>query len=720
MAIEYIKNSKIFHLYNNDISYVIKIYLGEPCLIHFGKRVHINDDVIKLHSEYPVSFLCQEDGEPPFVSREIIQRECATYGLGDFRYPSLSVEDGVKNNAFNLSYCGYEILETKEVIKGMPSLRGGQSLKIFLQDEDSGLRAELHYTIYEDCNVVARSVKLKNASDSDMNLKRAFSFCMDFDGCDYNATYLYGKHSAEANIEQIRISHGVKTISSTTGTTSHKANPFIALSELGANEESGNVVGVNLIYSGSFSISVEVNHLHKTRLTGGINDFNFDWTLHSDEEFATPEAVICYSDEGFGGMSRQFHYLYKNYLICSKFEKAPCPIVINSWESAFYDFNDEKLYAIIEKAKNTGIDIFVLDDGWFKGRNSDKSSLGDWETDTCKLKHGLKGIVEKCKDCGLKFGIWIEPEMISKDSDLYREHTDWALKNAYLKNPESRNQLVLDLTKREVLTYIKNAMGTLLRENEISYVKWDMNRYLSGNYSEGLKNQGEFMHRYMLAVYELCEYLTTEFPSVVFEGCAGGGGRVDAGMMYYFPMIWASDSTDANDRTKIMYGWSLCYPLSSLSGHITCVPNHQNNRETPLNSRFDIAALGAFGFEFDISDSDEADYISDFTKKYREVESVTKNGNLYRLRNPFQDDDFSLMIVNREQTCAYLWVYQSLVSYLRTPYRLKLRGLCPDKLYRVENLGLQLYGDILMNLGLQINPCYSDFESRLLKITEVR
>ena len=529
---------------------------------------------------------------------------------------------------------------------------------------------------------------------------------------------MQGGWAKERGVESSALTHGIFEASSTRGSSSHQLNPFIALCDKNADENVGEVYGFNLVYSGSFSVKTQVDQLGITRVGGGINEKDFCWRLNSGESFETPEAVIVYSAEGLGKMSRNFHDLYRECLISPAYAYKKRPVVLNCWESFYFDFDEKSLFALIGKAKGTGIDTFVLDDGWFGNRNSDRTGLGDWRVNYGKLAGGLNAVAQTCRAAGMKFGIWIEPEMVSEDSDLYRAHPDWAVRHPDLTPCKGRHQLVLDFANPKVVEYLKGAISDLLNENDISYVKWDMNRNITEFYSGYLKERSsEFAHRYILGVYALAEHLTANFPHVFFEGCSGGGGRFDPAMLYYFPQIWTSDNTDALSRAFIQYGTSFCYPLSAMSGHVSACPNHQTGRITPFSSRTAVASFCSTGFELDLNalDAEDTDGVRKHVAFYDGVSDLILKGDLYRLLSPFDSNYFSQVVVSKDKRKALFVLMKKLARCNDVYPVVRLRGLSEEFTYECEG---RLYGgDALMNAGLKFGNDLKDFETVLMVFT---
>ncbi len=651
--------------------------------------------------------------------------ECGFYAHGDFREPTVIIEneDGALTSRFR--YVGYEYKKGCDKIEGMPCVRkADETLTIILKDDFSNAEISLIYSVSDDSDVLVRSLNVRNLGNEKIRLKKAFSFCVDLDGGEYSALRLSGRWAQERMEEVAPLAHGITKIQSLRGISSHHTNPFLGILKGDCGESFGECFGVQLCYSGSFAVTAEYEKVSSLRIQGGINDTAFSWTLNGGEKFVTPQAFLAYSNEGLGSLSRSYADFLREKVIRPDLAYKKRPIVINNWEATYFDFTSEKLFSIIDGAKGLGIDTFVLDDGWFGKRNSDETSLGDWFVNEEKLKGGIKEISRYCQKNGLKFGIWIEPEMISEDSELYRTHPDYAIQKEGVEPCRIRNQLVLDLTRKEVVDYIYSVIAKLIIENEISYVKWDMNRCLTELYSKdlGSEKQGEFSHRYMLGVYSLMERLTETFKEVFFEACSAGGARYDAGILYYFSQIWTSDDTDAYERTKIQWGTSYCYPVSSMSCHVSASPNHQTGRAISLKTRGAIASLGAFGYELDVTKltKEERESVKEQIKEYERIADLVLSGDLYRLSSPFNKDHFAQMIVSKDKSTAYLVVERFLgakeFDFVRN---LKLDGLAEEKIYKIEELNVTASGSALKNVGVVL-PKLLDFESVAWHIAEVK
>jgi len=703
----YDSQKKCFILNGKNYSYCLYINkAGFLQHLYYGKKI----------KECDLAFLIKEHGEkvePQIddinmdMSLDYMPSECGAFGHGDFRSATVILRgvDGFSMSRFK--YVRHTIVDKEVLIKGMPCIRkADQTLTITLKDDFSNTEIDLNYSVLNNSDVLVRNTVIRNVGKEELEIVKAFSMCLEFpdNGVGYSALRLAGSWASERKPIISSLGEGTLRIESTRGYSSHQMNPFMAILANGCNETLGECYGFNLIYSGSFAITAEVSSNKSLRVQGGINDYMFGWKLNGKEEFVTPQMAMCYSSKGLGEMSRAYHDFFREYIIDPKRVNMRRPIVINNWEATYFDFDNEKLFAIIDEAAKLGIDTFVLDDGWFGKRNDDKSSLGDWVVNEKKLNGGLMPVIEHCKKNGLKFGLWLEPEMVSEDSDLYRNHPDWAIKKEGVTPCRSRNQLVLDLTKKEVIDYLFNKISEVLNKYDISYVKWDKNRDITENYSSNLPSdrQGELWHRYTLGFYDLAERLTKSFPNIIFEGCAGGGGRFDGGALYYFPQIWTSDDTDGLERTKIQWGTSICYPLSSMSCHVSACPNHQTQRTTPLSTRGAIASLGATGYELDLTklSQEEKEQIKEQIINYKQIDEFILKGDLYRLSNPFNTNYFCEMVVSKDKSKAYVVGERFRGDPADHDRILKLSGLDEDKIYLIKELNVKASGKALMNIGV--------------------
>ena len=723
--IYYNSQTKSFLLSGKNYSY--GMYINRAGLLqhlYWGKKIGAADAAF-LVAAHGLPASPNPDDYNKEIATDGMPSECGSFGRGDFRPATVVVrrKDGAAMSRFR--YVSHKIVKGALHLQGMPCARkADETLILTLKDDFSDIELDLNYSVSEDSDVLVRSAVIRNAGKESAEIAKAFSFCTELPDTrgTYSALRLAGSWARERTPVITPLAEGTLRIESARGYSSHQMNPFLAVLSEGCGEESGECYGFNLLYSGSFAITADVSHNKSIRVQGGINDCLFGWQLRGGETFATPQAALCYSGEGLGGMSRAYHDFFREYIIDPKRVYARRPVVINNWEATYFDFDNEKLFSIIDEAAKLGMDTFVLDDGWFGKRDGDASGLGDWFVNERKLKGGLKAVIGHCKEKGLKFGLWFEPEMVSEDSDLYRAHPDWAIGKAGAEPCRSRNQLVLDFTRREVVDYIFETVSKILRENDISYVKWDKNRDITENYTASLPadRQGEFWHRYALGFYDLAERLTKAFPNVFFEGCAGGGGRFDGGALYYFPQIWTSDDTDGLERTKIQWGTSMCYPVSAMSCHVSACPNHQTGRTTPFATRGAIASLGATGYELDLTKLSEEEKVQvrEQIKNYKGIDELVLRGDLYRLADPFKGNYFCEMLVGKDKSKAYVVGERFRADPCDHDRVLKLRGLDEGKTYAIKELNVTASGAALMGAGL-FCPRLPDCGSWVWHIEEV-
>lgn len=630
------------------------------------------------------------------VSPDVLPQEYTGCNVGDFRLSCLVVRDGMTGAAgADFLYDSHEITPGKYTLEGLPCAHDedseAETLYIRMKDPVTGLVLVLLYGVFAHQDVITRAVRLENAGTAPLRLEKAASACLDLPFGDWDLVHFHGRHAMERKMERTPLPHAITTVSSTRGASSHHHNPFVILCDHTATEDHGLCYGVMPVYSGSHRTDIEVDQNGLTRLVTGLHDERFSWQLEPGESFTAPEVLLCCTPDGLGDLSRHYHTFLRRNICRSPFRYARRPVLINNWEATYFDFNTESICRIAEKAASLGVEMMVLDDGWFGKRDDDNTGLGDWFVNEKKLPGGLQPLIERVNALGMKFGLWVEPEMVSEDSDLYRAHPDWALTLPGRTPAMGRNQLVLDMGRPEVVDYLTQRLSTLLRENHIEYIKWDMNRNMSDVYSRALppERQGETAHRYMLGVYKLLDRLTTAFPHVLFEGCAGGGGRFDAGMLCYFPQIWCSDNTDAIERLSIQHGTSFGYPVSCMGAHVSACPNHQTGRTVPLWTRAVVAMSGTFGYELDLGrlTDEECDQVRDQIKTFQRYYDVIQNGAYYRLSDPDRQSRFVAW-----QTVTPT---ESLVSLVLThpeanarPLHLCLKGLEEDALYKVDELNV--------------------------------
>lgn len=701
-----------FYLQGKNVSYVFrKDEYGFLNHLYFGKKVACGEDLSFVYRPCDRGFSPNFDGaENRSFSLDTMPNEYPGAGLGDYRRPAVMVRtrDGARQTDFR--YIEHSI-ETNAGAKGLPHVRGGETLCVRLRDDRYALTLELYYTVWDDSDAVVRRAALRNDGNDSVHVLNLCSFSIDLPDADYQSLRLSGRPCSERAPVWQDCAPGICELSSgQRGSSSHYLNPFLALKRKNTDETQGEVYGFQLVYSGSFSLSAEYTQYGGLRVRGGIDPLDFDWLLQSGEKFETPESVLVYSDGGLGGMSHCFHSLCRKHLMNPDFAFRARPVLVNSWEAVYFDFDEKKLFRLIELAARAGMDMFVLDDGWFTCRNDDNGGLGDWEEDLSKLPCGLKGISEKCRSLNLSFGLWFEPEMVSENSKLFRTHPEWCLKNPERGFVRGRNQIVLDFCNPQVVDYVYGKMEDIIDKNGISYVKWDMNRYLADLYSPYLppERQSEVQHRYVLGVYELASRLNRRFPDLLMEGCSGGGGRFDAGMLNYFPQIWTSDNTDAFARAQIQYGTSFCYPPSAMTAHVSVCPNHQTGRTSGLDARYAVASSCIFGYELDLTklSQSELDQIKEQITAYKRDADFVMNGDFYRLS---EGDVYAFAQVSCDKSRAYVTGITGLKQANDKFRFLKIYGLDCAKMYRVRETGQTMSGRVLESIGLPLPQAEGDF-----------
>ena len=740
MPIQFDSETGIFQIDTKNTSYQMKVD-DKKNLIHtyYGAKIDADD----LYKEL---FMIDRgfSGNPHDVGKydrtyslDVLPQEYSCFGTGDYRITGLHVQEDNGARVASLKYEKSEIYEKLLGIPGLPAIYNDTenkcyTLSIFLKDYANGLSVELRYGVIEELDVITRSAIIRNEGTKKVYLLKAASMNLDFQFGDYDFITFYGRHAMERNVSRSEIHHGVQSVGSVRGTSSHHYNPFSIICDKNATEQTGECYGFSFVYSGEFLMEAEKDQADQVRFICGIHPDDFKWVLNPGDEFNTPQVIMSYSDTGLAKLSQNFHHTIADHIVRGEWKHKERPVLINNWEGTFFDFNGDKLYNIAKDAKALGVDMFVMDDGWFGKRDDDNSGLGDWYPNEKKLGCTLKELGDKIIGLGMRFGIWFEPEMISEDSDLYRAHPDWALIAPDRAPGLGRNQLVLDMSRDDVCDYILERMSDILSNAPISYVKWDMNRSISDKYSHRLdtEHEGELSHRFVLGVYKILETLHNKFPSVLFEGCSGGGGRFDAGMMYYTPQIWLSDDTDAICRTSIQYGTSFCYPISTVGAHVSVVPNQQAGRISPLSTRAAVAMAGTFGYELDITkmtDEDKESVIKEI-KFFKEYYELIHEGNYFRLSTP-KDIATAWEMAARDESEALVTVVYHGVEANPAPAHFKVYGLNPDKKYTVkyvgdtENAVEEKYqghvytGRTLAKAGITIAPALEEFGSYQLHIT---
>ncbi|MDE7259144.1 MAG: alpha-galactosidase [Lachnospiraceae bacterium] len=733
MNITYNEQNRVFKLDTMNASYCIGIvdednFVGH---IYYGRKL-TEDNLTYLMRTSEPPFVPSQNNRDRTSFLDTFPMEYTGGGLGDYREGTLAVRTTGGHNAVSLSYVSHRIYDGKVGLQDLPATFGEASdcktLELTCEDKLLQLQVILSYSIFADSDAVARSVKIVNQAKEPIYLTKVLSACIDMDNEDYEMITLHGSWARERIIQTRPVMKGKQSVSSVRGESSHQEHPFMAWKKRTTTEENGDIYAMNFVYSGNFLAQIEADQFGSIRAMMGIHPQDFSWKLEAGESFQAPEVVCVYSAQGIGGMTRTFHDLYRNHLIRGEYKDKKRPILINNWEATYFDFNTEKLLDIARQASRLGIEMLVMDDGWFGHRNDDNSSLGDWQVNEDKLKGGLKYLVDEVNKLGMKFGIWLEPEMISPDSDLYRAHPDWAIAIPGRTGSLARNQYVLDLTRKEVRDYVYEMIAAVLRSANIEYVKWDMNRQLSdlGSYGLPADRQGELFHRQVLAVYELQDRMTTEFPHLLLENCSGGGARFDAGMLYYSPQIWCSDDTDAIERLSIQAGTSLIYPLSTMGAHVSDCPNHTVGRVTPFETRGYVALAGTFGYELDVTKISEQDrnMIPQQVAMYHKYNDLVRMGDYYRIAH-YADNHYydCYEVVAKDKSEALVTYIQVLGRPNFHSRRIHIPGLDPEAVYVIENAQdwpeikqTQYKGDTLYHAGINIPPISGDFKGRLMHL----
>ena len=729
MAAVFLEEEKIFKLDTRNTTYVIAVVDDEQFLghVYYGKKlkeVHL-DGLLRIH-ENP--FVPSRNNRDRVSFLDSFPMEYPAHGLGDYRESCINIRTEKGNVGLALSYVSHKITEGKDGLEGLPASFGKagecETLRILCEDKVTGLQVILQYGIFDEADVITRSVKVVNTGKEDLYLTKVYSACLDMDNKDFEAISLHGSWARERQIETVPVSHGKYSVESIRGESSHQDHPFLALKTKNADQENGEVYAMHFVYSGNFKAQVQSDQFDQVRMTMGIHPEDFTWKLKEGESFQAPETVLVYSAQGLGQMTRIFHDFYRNHLIRSEYKNQKRPILINNWEATYFDFDTDKLIAIAKQASALGIEMLVMDDGWFGNRCDDNRALGDWFVNEEKLKGGLEYLVDEVNKLGMKFGIWFEPEMISPDSDLYRAHPDYAIAIPGREPSLCRNQYVLDLTRKEVRDYAYECVAKILRSANIEYVKWDMNRQLSdiGSLELPADQMGELYHRYVLAVYEMQERMMTEFPHLLLENCSGGGARFDPGMLYYSPQIWCSDDTDAIERLKIQEGTALIYPLSTMGAHVSDCPNHTVGRVTPFETRGYVALAGTFGYELDVTKIPESDreQIPAQVAMYHKYNDLVREGDYYRIASYAENHYFDCYGVVSKNKKEALYTYVQVLN--RPSYhsrRIYLKGLAAEKYYAIEGEDGTWSGEQLMNAGLLVQNPFGDFKGKLIHLTEV-
>ncbi len=706
MAVFFEQSNRIFTLQTNHTTYQMKVDdMGFLLHLYYGSKVSGDMDYLLTYYDRGFSGNPSDAAGDRTYSMDVLPQEYPVLGTGDYRSSALIIRGADGSQCCDLRYVGYEIKKGKYGLDGLPAVYANEkeadTLEIFLKDCVNGLSVKILYGILEEEDIITRSAEIINSGDGEVIVEKAASACLDFITGNYDMISFYGRHTMERIPQREAIAHGNHVIGSRRGTSSHQYNPAVIVAEPDTGEDAGKCYGMVFVYSGNFMCEGEKDQFDQTRVMMGLQRDLFHYPLAKGESFLVPETILSFSDRGFGELSRRYHRCIREHICRGRHAQQKRTVLINSWEAAYFDFNGETIINLAKEAAELGIDMVVMDDGWFGKREDDNSGLGDWQVNEKKLGCTLRELTDKVKELGLSFGIWMEPEMVSEDSDLCREHPDWALRNPGRNPVRGRNQLVLDFSRKEVRDHVFAQICRVLDEGNIRYVKWDMNRSLSDFYSVN-GGSGKIAYDYVLGVYDFLEKLLRKYPDILIEGCSGGGGRFDAGMLYYTPQIWCSDNTDALDRLWIQYGTSFFYPVSTVGAHVSAVPNHQTGRNISLNTRAVVAMAGTFGYELDPGKlkGEEKEEIKKQVKRYRQYAGLINEGDYYRLSNPITDTCGAWMFIDRKGEQILLNVVM-LGNHGNMPVSyVKLKGLLKDALYEETGSGKTYYGSALMEAGL--------------------
>ena len=712
MGIIYCEKDRIFTLQTKNTTYQMQVdRYGFLLHLYYGKKTDTCMDYLLTYYDRGFSGNPYDAGEDRTYSMDTLPQEFPCYGNGDFRSTAFAVENADGSMSCDLRYKSHKIFEGKYNLEGLPAVYASeeeaQTLEILMEDPVTGVKVVLLYGVLPAQDIITRSVSVKNESSGKIYLNKIESASLDFLYGDYELLTFYGRHAMERNVQRVPVVHGTQKIGSVRGTSSHQYNPMMILAEKETTEDKGNCYAMSFVYSGCFQGEVLKDQLNQTRMMLGLQEEAFRYPLETGEMFQAPEVILSYSSEGMNRLSQNLHHCIRQHICRGKYKEEIRPILINSWEAAYFDFTGDTIYELAKAAKEVNIDMLVMDDGWFGKRDDDNSGLGDWFVNEKKLGGTLGNLIKRINDLGVKFGIWIEPEMVSEDSDLYRKHPDWALTVPGRNPVRSRNQLVLDFSRKEVVDEIYDQICKVLDQGNIEYVKWDMNRSLMDVYSSVTRDQGRVLHDYVLGLYDFLERLVQRYPNLLIEGCSGGGGRFDAGMMYYTPQIWCSDNTDAIDRLRIQYGTSFGYPVSVVGSHVSAVPNHQTGRKTPLHTRGVVAMSGTFGYELNLMklSEEEKQEIREQIAEYKSYAPIIQNGLYYRLSNPTTEEICAWEFVHtdeKEQSKVLLNIVMQVIHGDMTVNYVKLQGLEETAVYREEKSGKRYTGAALMYGGMPL------------------
>ena len=719
MGIVYSKSDRTFTIQTKNTTYQMQVDpYGFLLHLYYGKKTDGSCmDYLLTYYDRGFSGNPFDAGDDRTYSMDALPQEYPSYGTGDYRSTALIIENADGSTACDLRYRSHHIFNGKYKIPGLPAVYAAetesQTLEIVMEDAVTGVEVTLQYGVLPDYDVITRSEKIVYRGEGKICIRKAQSACLDFVQGKYDLLTFYGRHAMERRLQREPVTHGSHVIGSVRGTSSHQYNPMMILADEHTTDQYGNCYAMSFVYSGNFKGETLKDQFGQTRALMGLQDEMFSYPLAEGETFYTPEVLLTFSGSGMNLLSQNLHRCIRQHICRGKYKESVRPVLVNSWEAAYFDFDGDTLYELAKEAKNAGIDMLVLDDGWFGKRDDDNSGLGDWFVNEKKLGGTLGDLIKKINDLGVKFGIWVEPEMISEDSNLYREHPDWALTIPGRNPVHARNQLVLDFSRKEVVDHIFDQICKVLDQGNIEYVKWDMNRSLMDVFSRGTEDQGRVMYDYVLGLYDFLERIVTRYPDLLIEGCSGGGGRFDAGMMYYTPQIWCSDNTDALDRLQIQYGTSFGYPVSAVGSHVSAVPNHQTGRITSLHTRGVVAMAGTFGYELNLGklSEEEKQEIRLQVEEYRKFAPLIQTGLYYRLSDPAREEYAAWAFVSEDQKEVLLNVVLQEIHGNMTVNYVKLQGLKCSAIYRDTETGKSYNGAALMEAGIPMPVEMGEFKA---------
>ena len=720
MAIIFDENNRLITLNTKNSTYQMKIdEYGFLLHLYYGKRTKGNMDYILVNLDRGFSGNPYDAGDNRKYSLDALLQEFPCRGAGDFRSPVFEVryEDG--SFGCDLRYESHIIKDGKYGLSGLPAvyensdMDKAQTLEITLSDKVSGIKVILYYGIIESLDIITRAANVINENKNNIYIEKLQSACLDFVSGNFDLITFYGRHAMERNIQRQSVGHGSYRIGSRRGTSSHQYNPLMILADSDANEDYGNCYAMSFVYSGGFLGEAEKDQYGQTRMQLGLMEEQFSYCLKSGESIIAPEVIMSYSDRGLAVLSQNLHKCIRENVCRGKYKNEVRPVLVNSWEASYFDIDKNSIVNLAKNAAELGVEMLVMDDGWFGKRDDDNSGLGDWFTNENKIGCSLKELVESVNNCGIKFGIWVEPEMVNEDSDLYRKHPDWAFAVPGKKPVRSRNQLVLDFSRKEVVDYIYDSITKVIESGNIEYIKWDMNRSIANVYSSEDKYQGNVYYDYVLGLYDFLERLNKNYPDILIEGCSGGGGRFDAGMLYYTPQIWCSDNTDAIDRTKIQYGTSFGYPVSAVGAHVSAVPNHQTGRSVSIDTRGVVAMSGSFGYELDLGKISEAEKntIKEQIKTFKKEAELIHNGLYYRLSDPYKDPVAAWEFVSKDGDDVLVNVVCLKMHGNMQPLYVRFKGLNENVTYKDVKTGKIYPAEALMNIGMPFMPELGEYQS---------